>query len=147
MEIIVVLAVIIVLCLVLGVSSELIMLGIMGLVELTIVFMALLFLWSCLMLVLSKSKKASFVKIDKAPKGRFSVAYYEIDGEEYPCVFPSEMILTDKMYRKDKLHTVMFNRRMKAVYDIWAILTSMIGFVCSSGAVLLTFAVINYVLE
>lgn len=147
MEALVVLAVIIVLCLVLGVSVEMIMLGILALIELLIVLMALFFVYSCISLALSKSKKAVFTRIDKSPKGKFKVAYYSVDGEEYPCAFPSEMILTDKMYHTDRKITVMLNRRRGSVFDIWAILTSIIGLVCSNAAVLMTLNILNQVLE
>lgn len=131
MEVILALIVIIVLLSILGVKGEMIVAGIIGLICLGILAMGLMFLYMCVRMVLAKKHKASFLRIDQAPKGKFKVAYYSIEGQEYPCVFPSEMILNDKMYRPDRSYTVLFSRRMGKVFDIWTILTCVLGLICS----------------
>ncbi|HAE51779.1 MAG TPA: hypothetical protein DCG30_00805 [Ruminococcus sp.] len=140
MEFILVIAVIFVLCKIFGVSDFYLYLGALGIVELAIIGMALLFIYFCIRLMFSKSKKAEFTHFDKrqSEKMPFTVAYYKIDDEEYPCVFPSEMVFTEKMYRKNKKCTVMYNKRMNAVFDIWAIITCLAGLVCSNLAVIAT---------
>ena len=140
MEFVLVIAVVFVLCKVLGVNDFYLYLGALGIVELAIVGMALLFIYFCIRLMFSKSRKAVFTHFDKreSEKMPFTVAYYKIDDEEYPCVFPSEMIFTDKMYKHNKKCTVMYNRRMNAVFDIWAIITCLVGLICSNLAVIAT---------
>jgi len=145
LEPIVILAVIIVLCKVIGVSNEMIVLGIMALVELVIVGMVLMFAYFCIRLAFSKKKTAKFTKIAKTEKSSFKVAFYMIDGEEYPCIFPSEMILNDKMYRPEKTYKVMYNQRMKKVFDIWTILTCILGLICSAFAVIGTLWILQIV--
>ncbi|MBQ8961843.1 MAG: hypothetical protein IJ071_11630 [Ruminococcus sp.] len=132
MEVILALIIIIVLLTILGVKGEMIVAGIIGLICLGIGAMGLMFLYMCIRLMLSKRRKAQFVRIDTAPKGGFKVAYYAIDGAVYPCVFPSEMILNDKMYRPERTYTVMYSRRMGKVFDIWTILTCVLGLICSA---------------
>ena len=145
MEIVVALVVIIVLCKILGVSNEMLVIAGLVLIELTIVFMMLLFAFFCIRMLFTKRKKASFTRVDKAPKSNFKVAYYMVDGEEYPCIFPSEMILNDLMYRKDKTYHVLFSKRSKKVFDFWTILTCIIGFLFSSFAVYLTLQIVSLV--
>lgn len=137
MEFILVIAVIIVLCLIMNVSPGFIALVIMGLIELVLISMLLLFLYQCIRMAFSKRVEAQFTRIDMAPgeHSRFKVAYYTANGEEYPCVFPSEMILNDKMYRTDRTYRVLLNRRMGKVYDIWTILTCILGLITSFLAI------------
>lgn len=145
MELIVALIVIIVFCKILGVSNEMLVLGGLILIELTIVLMMLLFAYFCARMLFAKRRKARFTRVDKSPKGSFKVAYYEVDGVEYPCVFPSEMILNDKMYRTDRVYHVLFSARMKKVYDIWTILTCILGFIFSTTAVFVTMQLVSLI--
>ncbi|MBR2284424.1 MAG: hypothetical protein IJ874_08420 [Ruminococcus sp.] len=135
MEFILALIIIIVLCKIFGVSNEMIAMGALVLVELTIIAMTLMFAVMCAMMAFSRKKTASFKRIDKSGGGKFSVAYYEVEGTEYPCFFPSEMILNDKMYRTDRTYKVLLVKRFGRVYDIWTILTCILGFICSGAAV------------
>ncbi len=147
MEFIIVLIVVIVVLKIMGVSNFLIVSGGMALVELAIVFMVLFFIYACILLALSKPRKAQFTRIAPAPKSRFRVAYYTIDGEEFPCIFPSEMILNDQMYKPGRTYHVMFNKRMKKVFDIWTNLTIILGLICSSGALAGTvWLIFNYLI-
>lgn len=133
MEIILVILILIVLLKILGVSNDVIAIGGLGIIELIIIASFILFIVTSIMMLFCKKKQASFVRIDNSANGRFKVAYYEVDGTEYPCVFPSEVILNDKMYRTDRPYKVLFSPRRKKVYDIWCIITCIIG-VLSFGA-------------
>ena len=145
MELVIALIVIIVFCKILGVSNEMLVLGGLVLIELTIVLMMLMFAYFCIRMLFTKRREARFTRVDKAPKSNFKVAYYEVEGEEYPCVFPSEMILNDKMYRPDRTCHVLFSRGSKKVYDIWTILTCVIGFVFSAFAVFVTMQIVSII--
>ncbi|MBO6115682.1 MAG: hypothetical protein J6P14_00825 [Ruminococcus sp.] len=143
MELILVLIVVIVLCKILGVSNEMIIAGGLVLIELTIIAMLLLFAYFIVRLLFTKRKKARFSRIDKAENGKYKVAFYIVDGEEYPCIFPSEVILNDKMYRTDKEYHVMFSKSMKKVYDIYTIITCVVGFFASASAVFMTMQIVS----
>ena len=145
MELVIALIVIIVFCKILGVSNEMLVLGGLALIELTIVLMMFMFAYFCVRMLFTKRREAKFTRVDKAPKGNFKVAYYEVDGTEYPCIFPSEMILNDKMYRTDRTYKVLYRKRSKKVYDIWTILTCIIGFVFSAFAVFLTMQIVSII--
>ena len=132
MEFLLALIIIIVLLTILGVSGEMMVLGGMALIAVGIGLMAVLFLYMCIRLVLAKKCRGRFLRIDQAPKGKYKVAYYQVDGQEYPCVFPSEMILNDKMYRPERDYSIRISRRMGKVFDIWTILTCVLGLVCSA---------------
>lgn len=140
MEFILVIVVIIVICLIFNVSPGLIALVLMAVVELIILSMLLLFIYQCIRMLLSKRVEAKFTRIGKAPgeNSRFKVAYYMIEGKEYPCVFPSEMILNDKMYHEDRICHVIFSRRTGKVFDIWTVLTCIIGLICTLAALIVS---------
>lgn len=142
MEIFLALVIIIVLCKVLGVSNEILAMGGLGLIVLCIVAMTMLFAYCCVRMLFTKRKEATFTRIDKAPKGNFKVAYYMVDGEEYPCLFPSEMILNDKMYRTDRTYHVMFSKGAKKVYDIYTVITCILGLIFSGVSVYLILQII-----
>lgn len=84
-------------------------------------------------LLFSKCKEAKFLRIDRHGNDKFQVAYYFVEGEEYPCIFPKECILEDKLYQKDKTYHVMLNKRMQKVYDRFAVTTCVLGLVFSIG--------------
>lgn len=140
MEFILVLAVIIVLCKVLGVSNEMLIAGGLIFVELVIIAMLILFFYFCLNLIFTRRKKAFFVRTGKPEGSKFNVAYYLIDGEEYPCIFPRESGLA---YKENHEYTVRYSRRLNKVYDIWSILTCIIGLLFSIMAVYISLKIIS----
>ena len=145
MEFILALLIIIVICKIFGVSNEMLVFAGLVLIELTIIGMMLLFAYFCILILFTKRKSASFSRIDKAPKGNFKVAYYIIDDVEYPCIFPSEMILNDQMYRKDRTYHVFFSKKMKKVSDIYTVITCVVGLIFSAFAVYLTLQIVSLI--
>ncbi|MCM1529662.1 MAG: hypothetical protein NC093_06650 [Alistipes sp.] len=131
MEIILGMITIIVICKILGVSNSALALGGLGLVGLTMIAMVIFFIYFNLHLLFSRTKKAAFSRIDVPQKGRFKVAFYIVDGVEYPCIFPKESAFNSKLYRDGSLHTVRFSRLLKKVYDKWAIMTCIVGLIFS----------------
>ncbi len=142
MEIILAIVIIIVICKILGVSNFVLILCGLGIIELIIIAMLLFFVYHTLHLFLTKKHNANFVKIDKPKKGKFKVAYYEIEGEEYPCIFPMEASFSSS-YREDKIYSVRFSKFLKKVYDKWAVITCIVGLVFSVVAVAMTFSIIK----
>ena len=91
-------------------------------------------------LLFTKKHKAVFSRIDNSPRSTFRVAYYTIDGTEYPNVFPEEGLLRSKLYRSDKTSTVFLTKNKKFVYDKFACATCTIGFlltIATAAAVIL----------
>ena len=142
MEFVLVLVVIIVICKILGVSNFVLILCGLGIVELIIILMFVFFIYHTFHLFLTKKRSAAFTKLDTPKKSRFKVAYYEMDGEEYPCVFPCESTFLSA-YKTDKTYNVRFSKLLKKVYDIWAVITCFVGLIFSAIAVTITFAIIK----
>ena len=130
MEALAVLFVIIVLCIILGVKP--IMLATAGaiLIGLVLIFMIVVFLFFFMKLLTSHKAEAEFSRIGVKTKGRFKVAFYKVDGVEYPNVFPEEGFLEDKLYKKDRKYKVYLNKK-GYVFDRFAVATCTIGFFTS----------------
>lgn len=142
MEIILAIVIIVVICKILGVSNFVLILCGLGIIELIIIAMFLFFVYHTLHLFFTKKHNANFIKIDKPKKGKFKVAYYEIDNEEYPCVFPMEASFSSS-YREDKIYLVRYSKLLKKVYDKWAVITCIVGLIFSVVAVAMTFSIIK----
>lgn len=138
MEFVLVIAVIVVLCILLGVSTKLLLIGAAALVGLMFAFTVLLLGVFFVRLLFSRKKRAVFSRIDRSPKSRFKVAYYVIDGTEYPNVFPEEGIFRSFFYRDNRECTVFLARNGKFVYDKFACATCIIGFTAGAAAAVYT---------
>lgn len=125
---------IIVICKILGVSNMMLITGALALIAVFIFLMALLFLFFCLNLLFSKPGKAVFVREYKPSGSRFSVACYSFDGKEVPCIFPMESAMKSRLYTPYKRCFVMYSKLLRRVYDIWAILTCILGLAFSGFA-------------
>ncbi|MBR6243164.1 MAG: hypothetical protein IKQ90_06695 [Ruminococcus sp.] len=143
MEFILVLAVIAVLCIIFHVSMDIIITVTVSAVCLVIGLMTLLFWYFFTRMLFSKRYSAKFTRIDKS--GRFGCAFYMIDGQEYRCVFPEEGVMSSRLYRTDRDYKVRLNKRMKKVFDRFAVMTCSVGVLfctaVSAGAVWLFFNV------
>lgn len=82
----------------------------------------------------SKPGKAVFVREYKPSGSRFSVACYSLNGKEFPCVFPMESAMKSRLYIPYKRCFVMYSKLLRRVYDIWAILTCILGLAFSGFA-------------
>lgn len=128
MEFFAVIAVVVVLCIVLGVSADIMVLGALGFIALIIFAMALLFIFFAGRLLRSKRTEAVFRRVEKPEGKRFRCAFYDIGGSEYPCIFPSEPKL---MYKKDKACKVFLHSRSGTVFDRFAATTCILGLILS----------------
>ena len=129
----IILIIILVYCLVLKVNTNYILLAGAILVGIFFCLLTLGFLYAGIGLLFSKRKEARFTRLDHFGNSKYQVAYYLVEGEEYPCIFPKESILEDKLYQKDKVYYVMWNKRMQKVYDRFAIMTCVLGLIFSIG--------------
>lgn len=133
MEFIIIIAIILVLCFILGVNLNYILFGIAILGSIVFGFMMIAFMYCTIRMMFAKQKKANFVRFDKVNDGKMQVAYYSVEGEEYPCIFPKEFVLENKLYSSDKKYNVRLDAKAKKVYDPYAITTCILGLLFSAG--------------
>lgn len=133
MEIIIVIAIVLVCCLILNVNSNYVLLGSTLIICVFFGLLAVGFAYCIIRLLLSKRKEAKFLRFGKVGDSKYQVAYYLVEGQEYPCVFPREIIMQDKLYLEDKTYHVMLNRRIGKVYDRFAVTTCVLGLILSMG--------------
>lgn len=132
MELLIVLIIVIVLCLVLNVSLQLIVLGLIALIGIVSGVFALAFLGCTVCLLRATRKEATFLRTDKCEGHKFRVAYYLVEGKEYPCIFPKEAVLENKLYRADKIYHVLLHEKLGKVFDRFAIVTCLLGLVAGT---------------
>ena len=135
MEFILVIVIIVVLCIILGFKTIYLLAAGAALLGLIYTVSLMLLCFFFVRLFFTKKHKAVFSHIDKSPRGSFKVAYYTIDGTEYPNVFPEEGLLRSKLYRSDKNSTVFLTKNKKYVYDKFACATCTIGFLLTIATV------------
>ena len=133
MEVIAAIAVISAVMLLLGFKAMTLLLIGLGILGLLFVLTNIFFIWFFVKMLRSKRTEASFTRIDKSPRSPFKVAYYLVEGSEYPNIFPEEGFLESKLYKKDKTYHVLLDRKKKYVYDRFAVTTCTIGTFFSTG--------------
>ncbi len=144
MELIILLLIVVIAICVFTGNTVYILLTAVGILLLFVALLLLVFLYCTVRLLFSKKREAVFVRIDKpTEKSKYKVAFYRVDGEEYPCLFPEEGILRPKLYPEGKKCHVFVNYRMKKVFDRFAVTTCILGLgfgiLFSIGAVFLYF--------
>ncbi|MBO6301199.1 MAG: hypothetical protein J6N15_02035 [Ruminiclostridium sp.] len=117
MEVIVGLIVIILLLLILGFGPDVIIFGLVGLLTLAAAVSALVLMYFAARLALSKRCSGTFTRIGKHGNRRYDCAYYSVDGEELPNVFPAEMVMKKRLYNSEKTVKLRTDRGGKFVYD------------------------------
>jgi hypothetical protein len=128
MEILLILIVIAIFVSVLTGNLGYVLFGMSGFLLLTAGLMVLIFLVCNVLLLTSKWKEAKFVGMDyPTEKSKFLVAFYLVDGEEIPCLFPEEGVFRDRLYREDKTYHVLLNRKLGRVFDRFSVATCILG--------------------
>ena len=131
MEGIVVIAVIVGLALILGVKPIMIGFAAVCFAGLFLLFLVIFFIVFFFKMIGSEKKEAEFTKIGKrSPEARFNLAFYKIDGKEYPNIFPEEGIMEKMLYKTDKKYYVRLNKK-GYVFDRFATTTCTVGFTLS----------------
>lgn len=102
MEFIIGAVVITVLLLILGVPPMMIVMGFLGLIELFLILMAIFFIVSLILLLMTKPTEAKYLRIDPN-EGVGTHAVYWMDNREYDNTFPAEIMFIDKIYHQDKI--------------------------------------------
>lgn len=129
MEFIVGTAVVVVLCVILQVDMSIIAVGVTIFMGLGILLFVLpIFLYGYF-IVTSKKKKAALLRFETKEGQKRKIIIYEIEGKEYRCAFPAN---PERMYKKDKEHNVLLNRRLGWVFDTYSLITYAIWLISAS---------------
>lgn len=131
MELLIGIAIIFVLLLCLGVSTEVIVQIAIGIICLFVVFMAGVFIYATIILLSGKKKKGVFLRSDNEDKGKLPYARYLIEGTEYVNLFPLEVIFQSKIYRTDREVNLILNEKAKKCMDGNAVMCCILGLAVS----------------
>ncbi len=131
MELIIIIIIVLAICFILNVSPYYMMLGGGILLFVLTTLFAIGFVFAMVALLFSKRKEARFLRTGPVKDSKFQVAFYLVEGEEYPCMFPKEGILEEKLYQKEKVCYVMWNQKLGKVFDRFAMTTCVLGLILS----------------
>lgn len=110
------------------------LLGLAGFLLILSGLLVIIFSICSVLLLTSKWKRAQFLRVDlPSQEARYKVAYYLVDGEEIPCMFPEEGIFRKILYRTDKTYHVLFHKKLGKVFDRFAVATCILGLACGTG--------------
>lgn len=125
---------------------ELVQIGMftLALVGVFIVLIGLFFSICMVFLILSRPADAVFTEFDEERK--FPVAVYRINGEDVPNMFPSEMIMRNKLYVPGKAIRLLYCKPRRAAIDKNALITMIAGSVIFiPGGVFSAIALVEFV--
>lgn len=131
MELIIIIIIVLAICFILNVSPYYIMMGGGILLFVLTTLFAIGFVFAMVALLFSKRKEARFSHTGPVKDSKFQVAFYLVEGEAYPCMFPKEGILEEKLYQKEKVCHVMWNQKLGKVFDRFAMTTCVLGLIFS----------------
>ncbi len=134
MEMIVTAAIVIVLALCLGADLAIVPIMLMVIMTAVLIFIFFFFAVCAVRLLRTEKKRAFFSRIGQKGKDNFSRAFYNIGSEEYPNVYPCEIVMRSKLYRHGKEYTVRFDRRHGEVFDLNAVCCTVAGLVLGGGS-------------
>ncbi len=106
---------------------ELVQIGMftLALIGVFIVLIGVFFAVCVVFLIMSRPASGVFVKFDEDRK--FPVAVYKINGEDVPNMFPSEMIMKNKIYVPNKEIRLLYCKPRRAAIDKNALITMIAG--------------------
>lgn len=125
---------------------ELVQIGMftLALLGVFIVLIGVFFAVCVVFLIMSRPASAVFVRFDEERK--FPVAVYKINGDDVPNMFPSEMIMRDKIYVPNKEIRLLYCKPRRAVIDKNALITMIAGSVIFiPGGVFSAIALVSFV--
>lgn len=125
MEYLIVLALLAIILFCLGFSLGDVLIMIAVLLCVGIVFVGAFFVFSLVVLIASREVTASFVKMND--DGRYPCAVYKVGNSEVKNLFPSEMIMKDKLYVPEKEIKIRRCVFFKAALDKNAVITIVFG--------------------
>ena len=150
MEALVVVAVLIALAVIAGVSAEFIAAVMLCLLGAGFCILALYFAFCTYKIIFRSEKTDALVsEIKKSEKYNYPTAYYEIGENIYANAFPCELIMRKQLYTKGRKCRVWLCKREgkePVVYDSNAALSTFVGFflASASGAVMLIYGIVLF---
>ena len=138
MEVILGIVIIVVLLLLLGVNIGFISILFGVIISMGILLMLGFFVFSAVRFLRSKKKTARFDGTEPFAESKFDCAVYLIEGERYKNAFPCEVIMRNRIYKKDRDVTVRLYEKKSLVYDKNSAVTIAAGL---ASSLILSFAV------
>ena len=103
----------------------------------------LFFVISGLLWLLARRRKAKYLGLSE-DDGPASFAYYEIEGEEYRNIFPTDAFMRRFLYRKEEVNVRLWKRKKKSyVFDRVTTLVIALGLVSFSVIIVLLSAFVR----
>lgn len=137
MEILIILIVIMALLLIMGVELTTILFGVMQLMIILLLLTVLFFVRCTFILMKTEKSKATLTKVENHPKFKYPSPYYEVDGIEYPNIFPCEVVMRNRLYPEGKQCNVRLHRRRNLVFDTNAMACTILGVALGSVSLLM----------
>ena len=134
MEALIILAIIIVLLIIAGISAEAVMLGILGLMALGMLLLTVFFAFCILRLIRCEKTEGKLAKVEYHPKLGYGTPHYEVDGEVYANVFPCEVVMKKRLYTVGRVCRLRFDKKRRKVFDGNAVISSAAGLFLSGGS-------------
>ncbi len=131
MEVILGIVIVVVLLLLLGVNIGFISILFGVIISMGILLMLGFFVFSAVRLLRSVRKTARFDGTESFAESKFDCAVYLIEGERYKNAFPCEVIMRNRIYKKDRDVTVRLYEKKSLVYDKNSAVTIAAGLVSS----------------
>ena len=135
MELLIILAMGLVLVFMLGYTLWPLVSGVLFLALMFAVVCEVFFVIAGLMWLLARRKNAKYLGLSD-DDGPASFAYYEIDGEEYRNIFPTDVFMRRFLYRKEEVHVRLLRMR-KHSYVFDRVTTLVIGLGLPAFAVII----------
>lgn len=105
------------------------------------------FIISSIMLIISKPCVGKLSAIRGNDKNSLESVFYTVDKQEYKNIFPCEVFLKKILYKKDETVKLRFCKRINRVFDLDAVLCTLIGLVLSGALFGVVFSVSAEIFE
>ena len=143
MELLIIIAMGLIVLFMLGYTLWPLVSGVLFLAFMFAIVCELFFVISGLLWLLARRRKAKYLGLSE-DDGPASFAYYEIEGEEYRNIFPTDAFMRRCLYRKEEVNVRLWKRKKKSyVFDRVTTLVIALGLVSFSVIIVLLSAFVR----
>lgn len=143
MELLIIIAMGVIVLFMLGYTLWPLVSGVLFLAFMFAIVCELFFVISGLLWLLARRRKAKYLGLSE-DDGPASFAYYEIEGEEYRNIFPTDAFMRRFLYRKEEVNVRLWKRKKKSyVFDRVTTLVIALGLVSFSVIIVLLSAFVR----
>lgn len=143
MELLIIIAMGLIVLFMLGYTLWPLVSGVLFLAFMFAIVCELFFVISGLLWLLARRRKAKYLGLSE-DDGPASFAYYEIEGEEYRNIFPTDAFMRRFLYRKEEVNVRLWKRKKKSyVFDRVTTLVIALGLVSFSVIIVLLSAFVR----